>query len=356
MSAFGIEICFICEQSLNEGEILVVKERGVKRLQEVSSRRKNPQHQRFLSGLSQIKVHKACQKSYTNERMIAAYVRHITDNPDELSSVSSSVRSKSDAFDFKNQCFLCGEGLPEDFQEKQLKLPASKRNFVHKVMKLEAKNTFMEAANKRSDEWALKILERIRNEDDLVAVDAWYHRFCNRKLYQKPSGEVKSGRPPATNTDEAMEYIYNYLEENGEECQFPIEDLMKAIKGDVLPDIRTVKSRISKKYGEDVLILESVNKEAVICFRNLGYKILSNSWYENRMSDPQEERLRIIKTAADIILQDIRSQVYNTKEYPPSDNFLSDVNLVVPKSLALFFESIILRQKRGLMDKGRRNV
>lgn len=183
MSAFDLEICFICKQSLNEGEILVVKERGVKKFQEVSVKRKNPQHQYFLSGLSQVNVHKACQKSYTNERMIAAYVRHMTDNPDEQSSVSSSVRSKSDAFDFKNQCILCGEELPENFQANQQKLPPSKRNYVYKVMKLEVKDTFMEAASKRGDEWALKVQERIRNEDDLVAVDAWYHRFCNRKLY-----------------------------------------------------------------------------------------------------------------------------------------------------------------------------
>lgn len=138
-------------------------------------------------------------------------------------------------------------------------------------------------------------------------MDAWYHRFFNRKLHHKPSEGLKRGHRPSTSTDEAMEYIYTYVEENGEECQFPIEDLMNAVKCDVLPDIRTVKSRISKKYGEDVLIAEAANKEAVICFRNLGYKILSNNWYDNRMSDPQEERLRIVKTAADIILQDIRS-------------------------------------------------
>lgn len=147
-----MDICFICQLSLSKVEIVVVKERGVKKLEEVSAKRKNSQHQRFLSGLTQVKIHKACQKSYINERMIAAYVRHINDNPDEQSSVSYSVRSKSDAFDFKNQCFLCGEELSENFQAKQERRPPSKRNFVYKVMKLEAKHTFMEAARKRGDE------------------------------------------------------------------------------------------------------------------------------------------------------------------------------------------------------------
>ena len=43
-----VNICFICELSLSEGDIVVVKEQGVKKLQEVSGKRKNPQHQRFF--------------------------------------------------------------------------------------------------------------------------------------------------------------------------------------------------------------------------------------------------------------------------------------------------------------------
>lgn len=117
------------------------------------------------------------------------------------------------------------------------------------------------------------------------------YRFCNRKLHQKHS---KEGIVLQQVQMKQWSYIYIYLKENGKECQFSIEDLMNAIKCDVLPDIRAMKLNISKKYGEEVLIAEAANKEAVTCFRNVGNKILSNNWYDYRMSDPQEERLCIV--------------------------------------------------------------
>lgn len=352
MSALDRSVCFICEISLNEGEIKIVKEKGVKNLQKCSAKRQNEEHQRFLKDLKQVTIHNACHKRYINERMIAAYVRRCTAGDDDgPSCVAPSLRSRTEGFCFKDQCFLCGEGIPEDFLKKQERLPEHERNLIHHVMKLGVKETIVNAAENRGDEWGKKVLDRIRNVKDLVAVDAWYHRFCHRKLYQRPKSEMKRGHRPASNIDEAMETIYSYLENNSEECQFLIEDLMNKIEGDFRPDIRTVKSRLYKKYGEDVLIAETANKKAVVCFRNVGYKILSDNWYSNKDSDPQQERQRVVKAAADIILSDIRSEVYNTTIYPPSDNFLGDVESVIPDSLKLLMESIILKHKRGSLVK-----
>lgn len=57
----------------------------------------------------------------------------------------------------------------------------------------------------------------------------------------------------------------------------------------------------------------------VLCFRDVGHKILYN-WYNER-SDPAEEQLKVVKAAAQIILEDICSQTSDTTEYPPSDDF-----------------------------------
>lgn len=86
----------------------------------------------------------------------------------------------------------------------------------------------------------------------------------------------------------------------------------------------------------------------------MGYKVLTESWYEQRKSDPEDEKLRIIETAADIIRGDIRSQVYNDTEYMPPDNFLADVTSVIPQSLLHFFERVILKDKRGSLDGWKR--
>jgi len=55
-----------------------------------------------------------------------------------------------------------------------------------------------------------------------------------------------------------------------------------------------------------------------------------------KSSNGEEERLRVVKAAADISLEDIGSQVCNTTEYPPTDNFLNDVETVIPQTLLNF--------------------
>lgn len=156
---------------------------------------------------------------------------------------------------------------------------------------------------------------------------------------------------PRSEVDRAMEMIYSYIEEHPEECQYTLEELMEKIQGEHVPDKKTVKTRLLKKYDEDVLIVERGAKQTVVCFINTGYKILSDSFYQSRHSDPQEERLRIVRAAADILREDIRSQVYETSQYPPLDDFLSDVESVIPTSLLYFFESLILKNKLGALDK-----
>lgn len=70
-----------------------------------------------------------------------------------------------------------------------------------------------------------------------------------------------------------------------------MEELINQIEGDFYPDIRTVMTRFFNKYGEDIVIAETYNKKCIVCFKNLGYKILRHLWYDNKKSDPQEENL-----------------------------------------------------------------
>lgn len=56
--------------------------------------------------------------------------------------------------------------------------------------------------------------------------------------------------------------------------------------------------------------------------------------------DPQQERISAIKAAADIICEDIRSQVYDNTTYSPSTDFLKDVYSVIHWT---FMETLILK-------------
>lgn len=348
-----VDLCFICEKTLSESDVVVVKERGVKTLLKSSELRGNRAHTRILRTLSSVTVHGACQKNYINEKLIAAYCRK-KDNEPQVASTSR--RSSIPTFNFKAQCFLCTEEITPDFLNKQKKrgYHSSHRDFVCMVQQLGVKTTMLKAAEERDDDWGREIIKRIQHVADLVAVDARYHMSCQKRLYNRvPSGK-KRGYRPATNVDEAMEYIYSYLTENSEECQFSLDELMDQIEGEYRPDQRTVKARLMNKYEEDILIIEKHKQSPVVCFRDTGYKLLADQWYTAKKLNPDEERLRVVKEAAAIILADIRSQDYDMSKYPPSDSFLNEANSVVPQTLKVFFEEVIIKKKRGSFVKWNR--
>ncbi|GBP17824.1 hypothetical protein EVAR_7817_1 [Eumeta japonica] len=83
-----------------------------------------------------------------------------------------------------------------------------------------------------------------------------------KKLYQTPSTEERK-EVRMQEIDTAMQYIYSYLEENSEECQFSLDELMTKIEGDYRPHIKTVKAQLLKKYGDDILIAVTANEAPV---------------------------------------------------------------------------------------------
>lgn len=125
------------------------------------------------------------------------------------------------------------------------------------------------------------------------------------------------GRPVSDEVDRTMEYIYNYIQENSDECQFSLKQLQETIKGDFIPDARTIKKRLQRQYDYEILIFEAKGVDTIICFRNAGHKLLSQGWYEAKNSNPEEEKLRVIREAAAIIVEDIQSRPYDMKTYPP---------------------------------------
>lgn len=181
--------CFICDKSLSVGEVVLVKERGVVSLRNASLKREIISHQSFLKNISEVTVHVACQKNYTNDKLILAFLRR-RGKCAQTHSFRSSIP--------KTKCFICGEEIPEEYFEKQKKLPKSRRDPVHKVEQLDVDKTIIKKAGERADEWGQKVIERISlvpEGSDLVAQDARYHASCYKKLFYAPPSELKPGLP-----------------------------------------------------------------------------------------------------------------------------------------------------------------
>ena len=79
--ATSSDICFICEHTLNEGVLVIVKERGMKTIKESSVERNDGKSERFLKGLLSGVVHDSCWKNYTNEKLIAASIHRGSNVP-----------------------------------------------------------------------------------------------------------------------------------------------------------------------------------------------------------------------------------------------------------------------------------
>lgn len=93
-----------------------------------------------------------------------------------------------------------------------------------------------------------------------------------------------------------------------------------------------------------------------MCFKNTGYKILTDSWYQHKYSSKEEERKYIIETAATITVQDTCSRDYETSQYSPPDNFLQENESVIPETLCIFTETLILNKKHGDLDKWKKCI
>lgn len=74
---------------------------------------------------------------------------------------------------------------------------------------LEIKISTLDIASKRGDDWGKKIVNRITNVLDLVAVEAKYHGDCHKKFFTLPKQGTKRGRPASEELNIAMEKIYN---------------------------------------------------------------------------------------------------------------------------------------------------
>lgn len=130
-----------------------------------------------------------------------------------------------------------------------------------------------------------------------------------------------------------MNHAFTYIEENREECQFSFSEIFEGYDGE-LPSEKTIKSELKLKYGEDIVVTANRNRKPVVCFRDTGNKILCDAWYaNNRSADEKEKRLRIVKTATTIIAKDLRSQVYETDQYPTPNEFLTGLDSLAPDTV-----------------------
>lgn len=340
------DLCPVCEKTIEENEAVTVKARGIRTLLECSKKRRDGKDALFKT-CDTVKLHVSCHKSYTREKNVAAAEKA------SGSGVARRVRSGQPAFNFKTTCFFCNTDASDDFISKQLRLNVHRRVAVSTVTTREFGDSVLETAAARGDQWAEEVTSRLGN--DLIADEGRYHQNCMRKFFLPVRSTNIKGRPQDEDITTALQYVCNYIEGMEDECQFSLKEVLKDFPGPKVSE-KSLKKRLQDHYGSDIIISVGQHQETVLCFRNTGYKILSQQWYKSKQANEEEERLRVVRAAADIIREDIRSKVYRLDSYPDPQRFLENCEEDIPQTLQVLLDSIIKRGKRGQRQKDRTKV
>ncbi|KAG5868036.1 hypothetical protein JTB14_034371 [Gonioctena quinquepunctata] len=244
-------------------KVRTVKGRGVKTLLERVKFKNDVDNELFLQSVSEVTVHIPCYHYYSDSRTDNV-VRRLS-----CSSSSSSVSENLDTdFDFSNYCFICGELFQDQSDLRQ-----SRQRKICNVRHEGTKKSILDLVLKRSDDKAKIIADRIANVSSLVNVGARYHKDCSKQLYSKKWSDEIRHDERKNNIDNAMEDVFAYLHENSEECQFRLADLMKSIKGDYIPEKRTIIERLKAKYKDDIVIFNEGKQDIIICFEGFIYNL-----------------------------------------------------------------------------------
>ena len=200
-----------CAQLVQDEDDVSVVSRGKNTLIDFSSKYGDSELLNYLLSDSEIiKVHNECRKNYTSKRRLEQLIkRPHSDNETEVVQ-SKSLRSCSNLFDWKRQCFFCCKLCVEDDKHPD--------RFHHSVVQtLEIRESTLEMCAKQlalseSDVLVIDVQSRFMTYCDLVAEEALYHRKCHTEFFASATVH-KVGHPSDECKEEAFEKLCTWLEE-----------------------------------------------------------------------------------------------------------------------------------------------
>ena len=189
---------------------------------------------------------------------------------------------------------------------------------------------------KRNDEWSNVVLGRLEYAQDLHAADSVYHQTCSVNFrtgkgipkqfssdYEKDAKKAKQGRPVDAVKNSAFAKVVQYLEANDEE-QTTVSDLVQimseALDGTNEEPYSTVymKTKLQEHFRDKIVITSIYGKSNVLTFRQTAASVIDEFYCNPRPKDTEEERYRIIETAAKLIKSEIKNIDVSSDVYPTS--------------------------------------
>ena len=353
MDYFEPDQCAICTQPFNRTEkrpSSALGKKGCSRINQASIKRNDS-----ITVVPGEKVHQDCRRKYCNPQQIAKATRQ-KESKAGTSSNKHVLRSSEGGFNFRTDCLFCGR--PAKCGRKR------KTRDVLQVKTVEFKETLIATCRGRADSWSNTVQARILSVHDLHAADAIYHQTCSvnfRTKKQMPAAKqdstsqkrAKLGRPRDNQRTLAFLEVAAYLEENDDE-QITINDLIGLME-EKLADTEYetysytyMKKRLQDHFGDKIIQTEINGTANVVTFRTTA-KALLQDHYQQMKQDPNEEKIRLVKTAAKLIREDIKD-VETTYEAYPSCEDLESVDAGIqflPETLQVLLEGLFTGKRTG---------
>lgn len=107
------------------------------------------------------------------------------------------------------------------------------------------------------------------------------------------------------------------------------------------------KKKLHEHYGDEIEITERLGEEDLYSFTNILWRIVQRFHSQQSSSDIEQEKIRIITTAAKLIYNDIKKLKTNKLFYDIFSNLSSYEETLgfVPVSLQIFLTTIIKSEK-----------
>ena len=338
--------CAMCEKQLDDGRAtFILTEKGVCSVKEAGKARGVA----INVTIGQM-LHYECRRNFCNKKSIE---RSLKRKFQEEPETPPRRRSIEPIFNFLEHCFLCG--MPADTNSDD----------AWAVRTYDLQRSIVEACDQRpsNDRWAEKVRGRLASCIDLTAADAIYHTVCSvnfrtgKQIPLRYRSELccipptKLGRRKDIPREEAFQQVISDLQENDFE-QTTVTDLVdqmsKLCEDPYSPKYMRVK--LFEHFGERVGITNLNGRQDIVTFRTAAAQILQEFYDTPQPDNEDDEKRRIIKTAAKLIQSDIKALDTSKSTYPDSGELRSiELNLrYLPESLQVLLYDIFPGKSIGL--------
>lgn len=352
------DTCFLCSNAIcDDSPYAAVTTKGLAGIINASKQRDDKIHELFNPmPTGAIKVHTECRRVYTNPIKIKSDIKLRTSQDGIPSTTSRTLRGSVGSFNFKENCLFCSK-IITDYEKRNKKT-------VFPVRTFQFRETVLKVCSTRSDLWAANVHARMLSVIDLPAVEARYHQVCSVNFRRGKPIPVKYtpedigglptvvGRPVDTDSSDAFVKTCEWLQEN---CQEPISvsDLVEKMRSFLPEESEPYSSRHLKKklhdwFGDNIIISGTDGKCNMITFGKTVSNIILDYHKQKRLDDPDEEKFRLIESAAKLIRTEI-NLLYKNKDFYPSASDIASVeeNKTYLPPVLLTFLDILIGGKRN---------